>query len=129
MTTHYKAGVWTDVHYVASDGTVRWTGPHPRLRDILDIAERIWNEEAQRDLTITELFGGRHTANSFHYIGMAADLRTNDLKPETLVAVKAKLVAALQPFNYTVIDEGSHLHLEPADAQSLYPAYLGATNV
>jgi len=120
----YKPGAVTEVKFVGTDGITHWAGIHPTLDDALDRAERVYREEAQRDLVVTELFGGRHVANSFHYIGRAADLRTNTLRPEVKTAVYTALVAALAPLKYTVVDEGDHFHIEPAAPRSDYPPTL-----
>ena len=119
----YKPGVVVAVEYVAADGSLRWLGPHWTLRDALEIARRVYLE-AEQDLVVTEVFGGRHTEHSFHYIGRAADLRTNNLRADIRSAVLAKLGTDLKVLGYQVIFEGDHAHIEPFGARADFPYSL-----
>lgn len=58
---------------------------------------------------ITSVLDGKHSENSFHYQGLAFDLRTRDMDdPEV---AKAMLRIAL-PNDWDIVLESDHLHLE-----------------
>jgi hypothetical protein len=124
MPVTYKRGVVTEIRYVGPDDVTRWLGPHSTLRGALEIVERVYREEAQHDLVVTELFGGRHAADSFHYIGRAADLRCNDLRADVRRAVLAKMKTDLHTAGFQVIDETHHFHIEPRGGRADFPLSL-----
>jgi hypothetical protein len=92
-------------------------GLKPELLVGIHFAERIWEEHGQV-LTVTAVVDGVHTSNSFHYKGLACDLRTKDLPDEpTKDSIFAQLQTILIPLGFDVLleDRGGvneHIHLE-----------------
>ena len=90
---------------------VKQEGVQPALWFGLGVAEAIWHTIG-RQLTVTSLNDSTHSANSRHYNGLAADIRTRDLTPLEVKAVMQKLVAILDPLGFDVVLEKDHIHLE-----------------
>ena len=65
---------------------VRITGLRPELLVAIIAAERVY-EDAGHDLTLTACVDGKHMAGSFHYSGLAVDIRTNDVPAAELPKV------------------------------------------
>ena len=68
--------------------------------------------------TITSLNDGRHSRKSFHYHGMALDIRTRDEGPtyaQWPLELKNQIADALRNAlggDYDVVVESTHLHVE-----------------
>lgn len=80
-----------------------------------------------RGAVVTSGTDGTHSANSLHYVGLAVDLRSNDLVPaqrELLVAMLRRELngnaAANRP--YQVVVEPTHLHVEYQPVPGWRPA-------
>ena len=88
-------------------------GLHSEILWAIDRARDVWSICAPGVdyLTVTSGRGGAHSLRSFHFLGLAADLRTRDLtevqKKETVAALKARLGD-----NFDVVLETDHLHVE-----------------
>lgn len=80
------------------------------LAAALDSARSLFASFGQ-PFTVTSLSEGQHVANSKHYIGQAADLRTRDVDPATVPTLVAGLRAQLGS-GYTVLNEGDHIHVQ-----------------
>jgi hypothetical protein len=63
------------------------------------------------ELIITSLLDGKHMPGSFHYKGLAVDLRTRHLTKTDRALVAARLRVALGP-EYDVVLEKTHMHVE-----------------
>ena len=101
---------------------VRVLGLRPELLLAIQVAEGLWAEHGTPTLVITAGIDGAHKRQSFHYSGVAVDLRINTVAPAQRDALVTKLRAALGP-DYTVIHEaigqpGEHVHVHflPAEA-------------
>lgn len=64
-----------------------------------------------KDCTVTSARGGRHSAKSRHYSGLAVDLRTRDLNESQIRQIHEGLIKALGN-DYDVILEADHFHIE-----------------
>ncbi|MFZ1991549.1 MAG: RHS repeat-associated core domain-containing protein, partial [Alphaproteobacteria bacterium] len=73
--------------------------------------DRVFNDIARRDATVTYTTNGTHSEGSLHYSGDAVDLRTRDLTPRQTAQTTRALRNDLGP-NYDVINEGNHIHVE-----------------
>jgi len=62
------------------------------------------------ELVITEATGGKHGHGSFHYIGMAIDLRTRDFMDKGRQA--SDLLKKFLGEEYDVVLEKDHIHIE-----------------
>ncbi len=93
-------------------GNVTLAGLHLLMRPVLREAERIWKEYGHSDngVTITEALGGEHSATSWHYYGLALDLRTRYFSTEELDKVEKEMKRALP--EYDIIVHSSHMHVE-----------------
>ena len=76
----------------------------------LVIAQGIYGLK-NRTCTVTSVIDGAHSRGSFHYLGLALDLRTNDLPPGEADEIVNMLRAALGQ-DYDVVLEKDHIHIE-----------------
>jgi len=93
---------------------VNMLGVNWRLRQAMIEAERVYDRFGV-ELVITSLNDGRHGYMSFHYFGLAMDLRTRDFKDKKQ-SVDATLVLkdelrSINPY-FDVVLERNHIHVE-----------------
>jgi len=81
-----------------------------RMRPVLIHAERIWRAYGQ-ELIITSGLDGTHSAGSFHYYGLAVDLRTRYFSESDKQLVLMELRDALSN-DYDLVLHRTHLHVE-----------------
>jgi hypothetical protein len=86
-------------------------GIHPQLAIAYCIANDIYRTIAGVPCVITSASDGKHGPNSFHYKGMALDLRTSSLRSEHVHPVYIALKSALGA-QFDVVLESDHIHLE-----------------
>ena len=86
-------------------------GVQPAVWYAIGIAERIYAVEGCQ-LVITSLTDSKHMKDSFHYRGLAFDIRTRDLNANKLDIIYRNLLHALGPIGYDVILEKDHIHIE-----------------
>lgn len=81
------------------------------LRPALIVCERVMKAHGV-DLVITSGLDGEHSAGSYHYYGLAFDVRTKHLSSQAEIdQVAAEIRAALDPpFELRV--EPDHIHVE-----------------
>ena len=89
-------------------------GMRPELLYALIIAEQVYKDRFSK-LVITSCKDGKHGKNSYHYQGLAADLRTKGTGLPR--QIRDDLVLALAPLGFDVLleDEGGtneHVHME-----------------
>ncbi len=89
---------------------VRITGLRPELLVAIIAAERVY-EEAGHDLTLTACVDGKHMAGSFHYSGLAVDIRTNDVPALEVPKLVARIKTCIGD-DFDVLLEADHLHIE-----------------
>ena len=76
-----------------------------------EIAERIWIENGRKEgITITAGLDGIHSAGSWHYYGLAVDLRTHYFDETRLKKVYQALKASLP--DYDIVLHSTHIHVE-----------------
>ena len=85
-------------------------GLHPEALLILLVAQPIWDAVGV-DLVVTSCMDGKHGPNSFHYQGLAVDLRTRDFQPGAEVDA-ANVLRERLGRHYDVVLEKDHLHVE-----------------
>lgn len=94
-----KEGVRFDV--------LRWD-----LLKVLPKIEAVWADLAIGvDPVITSGTDGQHMAGSLHYVGLAVDLRTNNLTSGKAQEILTALKTAVG-VDYDVVLERDHIHLE-----------------
>lgn len=97
--------------------------PGVRLKDLqpqvvlaITVAEHIWWHAAQTMLVVTSCNDGEHKADSFHYRGLAVDLRIKTM-PEKLRAQAVRQLQDALGAEFDVLHEGvgtdqEHVHCE-----------------
>lgn len=71
-------------------------------------------EEINENFTITSTIDGDHKIGSLHYLGLAVDIRTNDLRSHTDVDMAGRIrvfLAGIDP-RFQVIWHKTHIHVE-----------------
>ena len=90
---------------VSSDGI------EPEGAYIVMVAHRVWQRYLRRDLTVTSITDGEHSANSLHYQGRAIDLRNRNLEDHEQEVALRELRRHLGK-DYDVVLEPTHIHVE-----------------
>ena len=84
------------------------------MRPVLRVAEEIWIAAGRPEgVTVTCAMGGEHSAGSFHYYGLALDLRTRYFTEPVKDTVATKLRQRLP--HYDVVAHKTHIHVEPSN--------------
>lgn len=98
------------------------------MRAALIAAETVWERAGREEgVTVTGGLEGTHSAGSLHYYGLALDFRTRYFNAREKRAAATELRAAIGG-DFQVIEESTHIHVEPNDerAAELF-ALMGAT--
>ncbi len=85
-------------------------GINIKMRKVLIQADRIWRELGE-ELVVTAGLDGDHSKWSFHYYGMAVDLRTRYFSDSQIFEAAEKLSNVLG-LGYQVIIHKTHIHVE-----------------
>lgn len=86
-------------------------GLHVLMRPVLSAAESIWITHGREEgVTITAGLDGIHSAGSWHYYGLAVDLRTHYFDKLVEQDVYDDLKTALP--GYDVVKHNTHIHVE-----------------
>lgn len=86
-------------------------GVHPKVRyGVLVMAQTIWGVTG-KECVVTSLVDGRHRADSYHYLGGAADLRSRHLTSDEQQEVLTRAQEILGD-EFDLILESDHYHLE-----------------
>lgn len=101
--------------------------PHPMLVSALAVAVDTFRTEG-KDCVVTSICDGRHRWDSFHYSGMAVDLRSKHLAPDQKDRVLRKLRSRIGD-GWDVIlearnDTNEHYHLEFDAGRPIREEYL-----
>lgn len=91
------------------DSTVNLEGVQWQMFKAAIVAERIWASFGA-ELVITSANDGKHLPHSFHYKGLALDLRTYNLHGRERMAAQELAIALGE--EYDVVLEKDHIHLE-----------------
>lgn len=93
---------------------VSLAGLHLLMRPVLRVAEQVWIEAGKEEgVTITCALSGEHSAGSWHYYGLALDMRTRYFSETTKLDVAQKLRTRLP--NYDIVVHSTHIHIEPGN--------------
>lgn len=90
------------------------SGISPELVLGLMVVDGIYRSNGE-DLTVTSITDGRHSRSSRHYIGMAADLRTNNISKLNTDIILMQLREHLPEFYIILENEGTpneHIHIQ-----------------
>lgn len=85
-------------------------GLTPQMAVAYTIACAVYQRQ-NYDCVITSGSDGKHGPNSLHYSGKALDIRTNNLRSESVHPLYLKLKQALG-LQFDVVLETDHIHLE-----------------
>lgn len=103
---------------VTKDSSVNVHGLEPQMQCVLKESYRIWGD-AGINWVITSARDGIHGPASYHYFGLAVDLRTWDSEGQQLSMEKKEVLAsllrrALSQYSqfFDVLVESSHIHVE-----------------
>lgn len=83
----------------------------PVMDTALDAVKRVWATRRLGTPVITSIQDGEHQAGSLHYLGLAFDVRLNDIPAELHEPIRAE-VAMLAGQAFDVVHE---YHLQPRD--------------
>lgn len=80
----------------------------------LGVAARVHRVLIGNALVVTAMRDGNHMANSLHFLGRAADIRTVDIGPAAAKAFYQQIWDALHPLGFDVVNETTppHIHIE-----------------
>lgn len=85
------------------------------MRPVLRVAEKVWIKAGRPEgVTVTAGLDGIHGAASWHYYGLALDLRNHYFDDATKKQVYATLKKYLPA--YDVVNHSTHIHVEPSNA-------------
>lgn len=100
--------------------------PGTKLKDLapqivlaITVAEHIWWNAGQTTLVLTSVNDSKHKEGSFHYRGLAVDLRIKTM-PQKLRAVAVRQLKEALGSQFDVLHEGigadwEHVHIEHED--------------
>lgn len=91
--------------------TVKLTDLKPQLLAGLLVCQYVYEHLFNTELVVTSIDDSTHGADSLHPFGLAADLRTRNLKPEQIPAVQ-KAIKDRLPAGFDFVFEGDHFHIE-----------------
>lgn len=94
------------------------SGLHPKMREVLIVANAVWNEQGQ-ELVVTSGLDGTHSAGSAHYYGCAVDLRTRYFSQEQLAVVVRELRERLSTEYYVKLEK-DHIHVHYIHPEWVY---------
>ena len=90
---------------------VKPLGMRPEILIAVIVANEVYAVEGH-NLVITSITDGKHSENSYHYKGLAIDLRTNYFNgPDEIIKVASSISNRLGGF-YDVVIESDHIHVE-----------------
>lgn len=88
------------------------TNVQPPIWYAVGVADQVYRSFGY-ELVVTSLNDGKHMDGSFHYKGLAVDLRIHNIKTATeCQTIYAKLHNTLDFFGFDVILEADHIHVE-----------------
>jgi len=93
---------------------VKLLGAKPELAIGLMVCDQVYRDHGER-LTVTSITDGKHSKTSRHYLGLAADLRTNDILADNTDEIYAALKKALPEFFVLLEHVGTaneHIHIQ-----------------
>ena len=89
--------------------------------DVVDLRREVWiviymaaevYRKYNTQLVITSAGDSKHSPGSFHYIGLAADIRIRNLPKKSDAKQVADEIRRIAGDNYDVILEKTHIHIE-----------------
>jgi hypothetical protein len=92
------------------DSSVRFVGIQPGILKAFARIEEVYQHFGE-EAVITSLNDGNHMKGSFHYKGLAIDLRTRYFDYPTIEMVMIELKLKLGD-EYDIIFETNHIHIE-----------------
>jgi hypothetical protein len=93
----------------------RITGVRPEVLFALVLVSQVFAVR-KLDLVVTSFCEGKHSKGSFHYLGLAADIRLNDIPQALHTTLQTEILAILgDDFDFLLENSGTtlvHFHLE-----------------
>lgn len=106
----YKDGVILSIQKVMN-GEIREINISPFVNNAILIVDDMSQQLFGKEIVVTSLLDGIHSKNSFHYTGLAFDIRTWIYKSKQIPGFVSKIKEQLGK-NYDVILEEDHIHIE-----------------
>ena len=94
--------------------SVRLLGAKPELIIGLMVCDSIYRMNTE-NLIVTSNTDGKHSKNSRHYLGVAADLRTNNIDNEKTDIIYSQIKQMLPEFYVLLESKGTsneHIHIQ-----------------
>lgn len=88
---------------------VELLGIRPELMMGIIVADGVWRQLG-KELCVTSICDSKHSRDSLHYLGLAADLRTRYFEDNGMEA--ARMLSDSLPDDFDVVVEGNHIHME-----------------
>lgn len=95
------------------DVSVNLDGVDGMILYAMSVVEPIMREYGP--FVCTSAKDGTHSKNSLHYVGFAFDCRTWALTEPTERAHAFEMIKTALGYDYDVVDEGDHFHVESSD--------------
>jgi hypothetical protein len=89
---------------------VRITGIKPETLVALMVCNDVYKSLGY-EMVVTAVCDGVHSRGSIHYVGMAFDLRTSNLRAESIPLI-VKAIKDQIGMDFDVLDEKDHVHVE-----------------
>jgi hypothetical protein len=89
---------------------VRITGIKPEALLALIVCDGVYKSLGY-EMTVTSVCDGKHSRGSIHYVGMAFDLRTSNLKLESIPVIVKQIKEQLSG-DFDAVLEKDHIHIE-----------------
>lgn len=84
----------------------------PQVWFALGVVENELDQLKAGELVVTSGRDGKHSSKSFHYQGLACDIRTKHLTPAAKADLARYLKAKLDLRGYDIVAESDHIHIE-----------------
>lgn len=91
---------------------VRWEGLRPEAVLGIVLADQVYAGQGVREMWVTSITEGRHRPDSFHYRGLAFDLRIHNVPQALRGPLVSRLREVLGDDEWDVILEPDHVHCE-----------------
>lgn len=106
----YKNGVILQMTKVINGSPVD-IKPSAEILDAMDKVDVISRTLFKKEIVVTSIIDGVHSAKSFHYVGKAFDIRTWIYTPSQIKYLMNEIKLTLGD-EYDVINENDHIHIE-----------------
>jgi hypothetical protein len=90
---------------------VKFLGVHPQIFVAIYVADEVYKNVTNKEVTVTSCNDSLHSRTSLHYTGYAVDLRINDVAEDLWETLRTEIAKRLTD-EYDVLLESNHIHIE-----------------